>query len=154
MALLGISLGRSYLLAVEFHKRATRLKMRARDAARSAARDARLACGALFHTHDFTEGKLALVEGIVGSFKETPLLSLSARWRHQHASALAWASVGFIDGVSARVTRLLDDAVDGGLRRIRRRFHEAWSADAACAELVGAGHDHLREASCLLGRLR
>ena len=155
VAILGIKLGEEYLKMVEFYKKVTRLKMEARKKAKKAVDAGKKVYYELFHTHDFTEEKLARIESIVSSFKAMPLRKLYQDWKWLYAATglFNWVSLSFIDMTVEGATKLLDEAVDAGLRTIRQKFQQAWEADGRCATIVAGCQAPLSEARALLKQL-
>ncbi len=148
LALMGLLLGKGYLDLVVGYSEWCKLKMRAQRAWEEARRKAVEGISALLHTHDFSDRALSVLEGLVRSFKNSPIRSLYEAWKKVYG-ALAFFThldLRFLSNTIDSVVGLLDGAIDTLMAKVRENFHRAWELDSSagsdvtdcCEEMEGA----------------
>lgn len=148
LAFLGTVLGSAYVTAVLPCMGAARAKIVAYQAAAQIAEAVQGILNA-FHTHDFTEEKLSILQSIVGSFKASPLVLLYNTWQSLFGGSgiFSWISLSFINTTVASVGALLDQAIDVGLNIIGDKFNQAWEADSQQGSALGKAREPLSQAT-------
>lgn len=144
----GTRLGNTYVMAVEFWQGVTRTKMAVRNVSEGVNQLGKTV-NAFFHTHDFTEQKLAMLEAIVSSFKASPLVLVYNGWKSLFGGSgfFAWINLSFVNPAVVGIGALLDHAIDEGLRSIRDKFHQAWEADSNRGSALGKAREPLEQAA-------
>ena len=148
LTLVKTKLGNGPLRLIKMHKDAAKARMAAKNAINSAGKAIVRTYMAVFHRHDFTEEKLALIESIARSFTNSPLDDLFNHWSMQFIgfAFFGWLHLSFFSGVVNGAKNLLDGAIDSGVRTIRQRFQQAWETDARCGGKVGSSRQHVAAA--------
>jgi len=148
-------LGKGPLKLIKISEEAARARMHAKQMLESTGKTLNRAYMAVFHRHDFTEEKLALIEGIARSFTNSPLVDLFNEWsKHFIAWAFfGWLHISFFSGVVNGVNDLLDGAINSGVAAIRKRFQQAWEADARCGKTIASSREYLDSAQQKIGSM-